>query len=43
LAWLPLRSIEPLTALRTLNQKGVDPAQIAWMYRVTAFRTDRVE
>jgi hypothetical protein len=43
LAWLPFRSVEPLATLRTLNQKGVDAAEIAWRNRVTAFCADRVE
>jgi hypothetical protein len=44
LPWLPLRSTtEALAALRTLDPKRVDPAQIAWWNRVPTLRADCVE
>jgi hypothetical protein len=42
--WLPLRSTtEALAALRTLDQKRFDPAQIVWWNRVPTLRADCVE
>ena len=35
--------LEALAALRTLHQKRVDPAQIAWWNRVPTLRADCVE